>query len=99
MLHVLPSKELRNNYSRVSALAKNGDNVVITVNGVGDGVFMSMDTFNNYERLRNTLPVMSKEERAELTKALQECLLYSDDPNSTFYSHEEVAEMVGITKA
>lgn len=51
------------------------------------------------KELRNAAPVMSKEERAELTKTLQECLLYSDDPNATFYSHQKVAEMVGITKA
>ena len=96
MLHVRPSRELRNSYSKISKLVNKGDRVVITVNGVGDGVFISMADFNEYEKLRQVTPLLTIEERAKLTKDLKECLDYSNTPGAKFYSHEEAKEMLGL---
>ena len=96
VLHVRPSRELRNSYSKISELVKRGDRVVITVNGVGDGVFISMADFNEYEKLRQVAPLLTSEERADLTKDLKECLDYSNTPGAKFHSHEEAEEMLGL---
>ena len=99
MLHVRPSKDLRTNYAKISELIKKGDRVIITVNGVGDGVFISMDDFNEYEALRVNRPVMTDRERRELTEILKECLRYSNSPEAEFFSHEEAGAMLGLDKA
>ena len=98
MLHVRPSKELRNNYSKISELVRKGDRVIITVNGVGDGVLISMEAFNEYEMLRTAQSVMTQQERLELTQNLKKCLEYSDDPASKFFTHQEAGEMLGLNK-
>ncbi len=51
---IKPSSSLRNNYSGISALAKETkEPVYITVNGEGDGVFMDMEAFERREQLLN----------------------------------------------
>jgi len=96
MIHVRPSKELRSNYVKISELVKKGDRVVITVNGVGDGVFIGMDAFNEYEMLRAASPTMTPEQRRELTLDLKKALQYSDSADATFYSHQEVGHMLDL---
>ena len=98
MLHVRPSREIRTNYRNISELVKKGDRVIITVNGVGDGVFISMDDFNEYEKLRQTIPVMTSQERAELTKELKDSLEDSNTPGARFYPHAEVSEIIGMNQ-
>ena len=51
---IKPSSALRNNYSGISAIAKETQEpVYITVNGEGDGVFMDMEAFERRENLLN----------------------------------------------
>ena len=51
---IKPSSSLRNNYSGISALAKETkEPVYITVNGEGDGVFMDLEAFERREQLLN----------------------------------------------
>ena len=51
---IKPSSALRNNYSGISALARETQEpVYITVNGEGDGVFMDMEAFERREQLLN----------------------------------------------
>lgn len=46
------STALRNEYPQISALAKNsGEPIYITNKGVADGVFMSMEAFEQREKL------------------------------------------------
>lgn len=47
-ISIRPSKELRNNYSQISVLAKNNP-VAITVNGKEDTVIMSHEFFRDRE--------------------------------------------------
>lgn len=51
---IKPSSALRNNYSKISTIAKETQEpVYITVNGEGDGVFMDMEAFERREQLLN----------------------------------------------
>lgn len=64
---IKPSSALRNNYSNISALAKETrEPVYITVNGEGDGVFMDMEAFERREQLLNL--------RAQILQAEEERL-------------------------
>ena len=86
MLHVRPSKDLRSNYTKISELVKNGDRVVITVNGVGDGVFICMDDFNEYERLRKEPLLMTAHEQAEVARVLKESTEYNTNPKANIFT-------------
>ena len=65
-MNIKSSSALRNNYSGVSAYAKETQEpVFITVNGEGDGVFMSLEAYEKREellRLRSQI-LMAEEQR------------------------------------
>ena len=49
---IKPSTALRNEYPQISALAKNsGEPIYITNKGAADGVFMSVEAFEQREKL------------------------------------------------
>lgn len=51
-MEIKSSSALRNNYNAISAYAKQTQEpVFITVNGEGDGVFMSMEAYEKREEL------------------------------------------------
>lgn len=51
-MNIRSSADLRNQYKEISELAKTtGEPVYITINGTGDGVFMSLDAFEQREEL------------------------------------------------
>lgn len=46
MMNIRSSADLRNQYKEISELARvSGEPVYITINGAGDGVFMSLEAF------------------------------------------------------
>ncbi len=65
-MNIKSSSALRNSYSAISAYAKETQEpVFITVNGEGDGVFMSMEAYEKREevlRLRAQI-LMAEEQR------------------------------------
>ena len=68
---IKPSSSLRNNYSGISAIAKQTQApIYITVNGEGDGVFMDMEAFERREQLLNL--------RARILQAEEERLRGTD---------------------
>jgi prevent-host-death family protein len=70
---IKPSSALRNNYSRVSSIAKETQEpVYITVNGEGDGVFMDMEAFERREQLLNLRAriLQAEEERLRGAKTM-----------------------------
>ena len=83
---IKPSVALRNNFSAVSALAKETkEPIYITVNGEGDGVYMNMEAFERREQMLNLREkiMQAEEERlrgertmsvADARKALKERL-------------------------
>lgn len=51
-MNIRSSADLRNQYKEVSELARvSGEPVYITINGTGDGVFMSLEAFEQREEL------------------------------------------------
>lgn len=51
-MQIKPSSALRNDYSQISELAKvSGEPIFITNKGEDDGVFMSMATFEEREKM------------------------------------------------
>lgn len=51
-MKIRPSSALRNDYTAISELAKaSGEPIFITNKGEGDGVFMSMDAFEEREKM------------------------------------------------
>ncbi len=49
-MNIRSSAELRNKYPEISELAKTSrEPIYITINGTGDGVFMSMEAFEELE--------------------------------------------------
>lgn len=51
-MQIRPSSALRNDYMQISELARtSGQPVFITKNGEDDGVFMSMETFEEREKM------------------------------------------------
>ena len=62
-MNIKSSADLRNKYTEVSYLAKeSGEPIYITINGAGDGVFMSLEA---YEQLEDTLLMRSRVLAAE----------------------------------
>ena len=62
-MNIKPSSALRNSYTAVSSYAKETQEpVFITVNGEGDGVFMSLDA---YEKREETLKLRAQVLMAE----------------------------------
>ena len=52
MMNIRSSADLRNQYKEISELARvSGEPVYITINGAGDGVFMSLEAFEQREEL------------------------------------------------
>ena len=52
MMNIRSSADLRNQYKEISELARvSGEPVYITINGTGDGVFMSLEAFEQMEEL------------------------------------------------
>lgn len=51
-MQIRPSSALRNDYTQISELAKvSGEPIFITNKGEGDGVFMSMETYEEREKM------------------------------------------------
>ena len=87
-INIVPSSDLRNNYSRIHDLSTStGEPVYITKNGYADGVFFSMEAFESYQNkliLRFEREVMEKRYyediismsrwRRDTTKTSSQCL-------------------------
>ena len=62
-MNIRSSADLRNKYTEISQLAKvSGEPVYITINGAGDGVYMSLEA---YEQLEERLLMRSRVLTAE----------------------------------
>lgn len=86
-VQVRPSRDLRNKYAEISSLVKMQNPVVITKNGKGDAVLISMEEYAKYEEYAHHAYVAEK--LAEAEKA-------AEDPTMKRYSHEEIwSEIMG----
>lgn len=51
MTLIIPSSDLRNKYNEVSEMSKKVDAIFITRNGTGDGVFMSIERYEQLSKM------------------------------------------------
>jgi len=79
--HVRPSRDLRNHYAEIVQLLKDHDQVVITNNGRGEAVLISIDDYAMYEDFLHERYIAQ-----ELNKSIAE----ANDPDTTLLSHEDV---------
>ena len=80
-VQVVPSRDLRNKYAEISGHVKNQNPVVITKNGRGDAVLISMEEFAKYEDYAH---------RAYVAKKLAEAENDAKNPNMKRYGHDEI---------
>ena len=86
-VHVRPVRDLRNNYSELSDIINNYDQVVITNNGRGEAVLINIDEYAAFEEYSHKRYVAIKLAEAEAV---------ADDPESRRISHEEFWRGFGL---
>lgn len=80
-VQVRPSRDLRNKYAEISSIVKLQNPVVITKNGKGDAVLISMEEYAKYEEYAH---------RAYVAEKLAETERDALDPSMKRYSHDEI---------
>lgn len=78
---VRPSRDLRNNYAEIAKIVKDHNQVIITNNGKGDSVLISMEDYAKYEEYLHWRYVQE-----ELAKAKQQAA----DPTTQWQDHDDV---------
>ena len=83
MINIRPVSDLRNKYSEIEDLVlKEDEAVYLTKNGYGSMVVMSLEKYSK---------LMSDAEYNEYVEnALDEADKEAEDPNTKYYTHEEV---------
>ena len=86
MINIRPVSDLRNKYSEIEDLVlKEDEAVYLTKNGYGSMVVMSLEKYSK---------LMSDAEYNEyIENALDEAEKELDDPNTKYYTHEEMMKM------
>lgn len=83
MINIRPVSDLRNKYPEIEELVlKEDEAVYLTKNGYGSMVVMSLE---KYAKLMSDL-----EYREYVENALDEADREAEDPNTRYYTHEEV---------
>ena len=80
-VQVRPSRDLRNKYAEISSIVKRQNPVVITKNGKGDSVLISIEEYAKYEEYAH---------RAYVAEKLAEAEKAAKNPNMKRYSHDEI---------
>ena len=86
MINIRPVSDLRNKYPEIEDLVlKEDEAVYLTKNGYGSMVVMSLEKYSK---------LMSDAEYNEyIENALDEAEKELDDPNTKYYTHEEMMKM------
>ena len=80
-----PASDLRDNYQDVVQTLKERDYVIITNNGVEESVLISMDRYEQYEKLMYDRYIYEE---------LQKSKAALDDPNTVYHDADEVLEEI-----
>ena len=95
MINIRPVSDLRNKYPEIEDLVlKEDEAVYLTKNGYGSMVVLSLEKYS--EMLRFLDEEKALEARfgvIDIDKALEEAEEEANDPNTKFYSHEEMKQM------
>ena len=87
MINIRPVSDLRNKYPEIEELVlKEDEPLYLTKNGYGSMVVMSIEKYSE---------LMSQKEYDEYVEnALDEADREAEDPNTRYYSHEEIFERI-----
>ena len=77
--YVRPSRELRNNYAEISRLVRENNHVIITNQGRGESVLISMEEYARYEEYLHARYV---------EQMLAEAEQQAKDPDTQWIGHE-----------
>ena len=95
MINIRPVSDLRNKYPEIEDLVLREDEAVyLTKNGYGSMVVLSLEKYS--EMLRALDEEKALEARfgvIDIDKALEEAEDEANNPNTKFYSHEEMKQM------
>ena len=95
MINIRPVSDLRNKYPEIEELVlKEDEAVYLTKNGYGSMVVMSIEKYS--EMLKALDEEKALEARfgvVDIDKALEESEEEANNPNTKFYSHEEMKQM------
>ena len=95
MINIRPVSDLRNKYPEIEELVlKEDEAVYLTKNGYGSMVVMSIEKYS--EMLKALDEEKALEARfgvVDIDKALEEAEEEANNPNTKFYSHEEMKQM------
>lgn len=88
MINIRPVSDLRNKYPEIEELVLNEDEAVyLTKNGYGSMVVMSLEKYSNL--------ISEKEYNEYVESELQEAEEEASDPNTKYYSHDEMKKLLG----
>lgn len=92
MINIRPVSDLRNKYPEIEELVlKEDEAVYLTKNGYGSMVVMSLEKYSKMiEELEIDRAMEEKFGNVNFEKALEEAEKEVNDPNTKYYSHEEV---------
>ena len=97
MINIRPVSDLRNKYPEIEDLVlKEDEAVYLTKNGYGSMVVLSLEKYS--EMLKALDEEKALEARFgvnDIDKALEEAENESNNPNTKYYSHEEMKQMEG----
>ncbi len=87
MINIRPVSDLRNKYPEIEELVLNEDEAVyLTKNGYGSMVVMSLEKYSNL--------ISEKEYNEYVESELQEAEEEASDPNTKYYSHDEMKKLL-----
>ncbi len=92
MINIRPVSDLRNKYPEIEELVlKEEEAVYLTKNGYGSMVVMSLEKYSQMiEKLELDRAMEEKFGDTDFEKALDEAEEEAKDPNTKYFSHEEV---------
>ena len=99
MINIRPVSDLRNKYPEIEDLVlRENEAVYLTKNGYGSMVVLSLEKYS--EMLKALDEEKALEARFgvnDIDKALEEAENESNNPNTKYYSHEEMKQMARRT--
>ena len=95
MINIRPVSDLRNKYPEIEELVlKEDEAVYLTKNGYGSMVVMSIEKYSEMlKTIDETKALDARFGVIDIDKALEEAEEEANNPNTKYYSHEEMKQM------
>lgn len=95
MINIRPISDLRNKYPEIEELVlKEDEAVYLTKNGYGSMVVMSLEKYSNIMKNLDFEEALEAQFGiVDIEKELEEAEKELDNPNTKYYTHEEMKQM------